>query len=190
MLSTVLITFIYCRPNKWNNQGPLIQAASGAGGCVRVLNGSTGKRLESPLESRAVINEQRTATNYMHRPKKKKEKGRHTHTFSLSTYIQLISFLLLSPALCLTSFSPHFYHFFTSHRRVTHCREGERAKCCESTLSSSLLMLRHTLSLNPSSSSPSPFSPHPRKNLWDYWKSMKCSVPVLNSNLVYASLSD
>lgn len=68
MLSTILITFIYCGPNKWNNQGPLIDAVSGAGGCMGVLKGHRGKKLGSPLESHAVINERRTATNYMHRP--------------------------------------------------------------------------------------------------------------------------
>lgn len=100
MLSTILITFIYCRPNKWNNQEPLIQAASGAWGCMAVLKGSRGKRLESPLESRAVINEWRTATNYMHSPKKA---DMHTHSLHVHTINLFLSPLFFSVSLILSS---------------------------------------------------------------------------------------
>ena len=128
MISSILITFIYCMPNKWNNQGPLIDTVSGAGGCMRVLKGRGGKKPESPLESRAVINEWRMATNYMHRLG---QKDIHTHTH--------IHMHTIYPFICHSLFSSiTFYHSDLVY---------EKAKCCECTCSFTLLMASDNLSL-------------------------------------------
>ena len=119
MLSTILITFIYCGPNKWNNQRPLIDTASGSWGCMGVLKGRSGKRPESPLESCAVINERRTGTNYTHRPNQKEiHTLTHTHThMQMHKHMQMHTvYLCQLPSLRLPCLSHslfcsiHFYH--------------------------------------------------------------------------------
>ena len=112
MLSTILITFIYCGPNKWNNQRPLIDTASRSWGCMGVLKGRSGKRPESPLESCAVINERRTGTNYTHRPNQKEI---HTLTHTCKCTCRCIQFISvsfphsLSPVCHTLSFVPSIF---------------------------------------------------------------------------------
>lgn len=96
MPSTFLITFIHCRPNTWNSQGPLIAAVSAAGESLRVVEGN---RLGSPLESRAVINEDSGHQLYAHALT-----GRHAYTVYVTC---------LTPCPLTASFYPQsitFYH--------------------------------------------------------------------------------
>lgn len=64
MPSSIVRTSIYCGPNKWNNQGPLIDAASAAGGIGWGLKRLSREKPGKSPGPRAVINERRRATNY------------------------------------------------------------------------------------------------------------------------------
>lgn len=162
MRSTILITFIRCGPNKWNNQGPLIDVA---GGCMAVLKERRGRRRGSPREPCAVINETSTATNYTHMPKRK---GKHTHMDIQNSPV--------CPLSSVSAVLPQFHHSRGSNPLC------EETKCCECFYSSDALSRLF--------SSPPLLSSFPSQRLVDYWKSLRSGLPGLKSNFGEAFPSD